>query len=48
MSPNFAMDILKQVTEYVHCAASPRAITQKLIQQIRWERPLGRLEKIEH
>ena len=31
MSPNFAADILKQVTEYVHYAAFPRALTQKLI-----------------
>ncbi|KAL0007753.1 hypothetical protein SO802_009255 [Lithocarpus litseifolius] len=45
MSSNFAADILKQVTEYVHCAASPRALTHKSIQQIRWERPLGGWKK---
>ena len=46
MSPNFAADILKQVTEYVHCVAFPRALTQKLIQWIRWERPLGGWRKL--
>ena len=28
MSPNFAADVLKHVTKYVHCVASPRALTQ--------------------
>ena len=46
MSPNFAADILKQVTEYVHCAAFPRALTHKLIQWIRWERPPGGWRKL--
>ncbi|KAK9991546.1 hypothetical protein SO802_026531 [Lithocarpus litseifolius] len=46
MSPNFAVDILKQVAEYVHCAASPRALTQKSIQRIRWERPSGGWKKL--
>ena len=38
-SPNLAMDIVYQAKEYVHCVATPRLQTRRVLRSIRWERP---------
>lgn len=39
LNPQLDSDIINQVTEFMHCIASPRMPIHKFIQRIRWEKP---------